>query len=436
MGDPSDWHAAYLTLGVILCGLGLLLLFSLDRTRTNLCIGPFYISVGLAVATVLPLVDDVDRSDPGWTARLQGGFEVAVFVASLLYLSSLLATAQASPRSERIVTWAIRAGFALAAWHAVASFLFPAERLDDFQMGVFDQAAYERAGFWLFATFWIVTAAVFAVGFVTLARQHLDGAERGRAFCSFVGTPPLIAIVFLPPEVGIFTGGVAMLIILLGQFRYMTAQGRRSAFLSRFLSPDVSSLVDAHGLAEVMKPHEVELTVVCCDLRGFTAYAEAVPSQAVIDLLGEYYDAVGDAVAAHGGTIKDYAGDGVLVLVGAPLPRPDHAVAGLALASQLLAATRPAVVHWATGVHPLGVGLGVASGRVTVGAIGSSARMEYTAVGTAVNLAARLCSAAADGEILVDHRTVELAGTDDVAPRGSLQVKGLSSDQAVYAVLA
>ena len=85
--------------------------------------------------------------------------------------------------------------------------------------------------------------------------------------------------------------------------------------------------------------------------------------------------------------------------------------------------------------HPLGLGIGVSSGKVTVGAIGTSARMEYTAVGMAVNLAARLCAAAVDGEILLDHRTVELASAEGVTPRGSMQVKGLAAAQAVYAVV-
>jgi class 3 adenylate cyclase len=330
----------------------------------------------------------------------------------------------------------MRVGWVLAAWHAVASFLFPAQRLDDFQLAAFDTSAYGKPGFWLFAAFWIVATIDFVVGYITIARQHLDSAEGERAFFSLVGTPLLIGVTFLPPVVGSLACSLGMLLVLAGQFRYMTAQGRRGFFMSRFLSTQVTDLVRHTGLAEVMKPHEVELTVVSCDLRGFTSYAEAVPSQTVIDLLGEYYDAVGDAVAEHGGTIKDYAGDGVLILVGAPISRADHAPAGLALANQLLALARPVVEHWSTGPHPLGIGLGVASGRVTVGAIGSSARMEYTAVGTAVNLAARLCSAAADGEILVDHRTVELAGAEDVTSRGSIQVKELSAEQQIYAVLA
>jgi class 3 adenylate cyclase len=435
MGDVSDWLPALVTVGAISCGLGVLLFNALDRTWTNLSGVVFYIAAGLAVATVLPFVNEVDASDPGWLARLQGQFEVAVIAASAVYVKGILATAQVSARAGKVVGWAIRAGFALAAWHAVASFVFPAQRLNDFEMKGLTASAYERSGFWLFALFWIVTGLVFGTAFVILARQRLDSAERTRALYSALASPPLLTFPMLPPQISVVAGTVALLLILNGQMRYLAVHSRRGVFLSRFLSDQVTHQVRSDGLNEVMRPHEVELTVVACDLRGFTSYAEAVPSQSVIDLLGEYYEAVGIAVAEHDGTIKDYAGDGVLILVGAPLAREDHAAAGLALAHRLLAVIAPVLDHWSTGPHPLGIGVGIASGRVTVGAIGSSSRMEYTAVGTAVNLASRLCSSATDGEILAAQRTVELAQVDEVEPRGSVQVKGLSAEQEIYAVL-
>jgi adenylate cyclase len=436
MGDASEWLPVYLTIGGLACGLGVLLLVSLEPTRTNLCFAFFYITVGLSVATPVPLVDKVDRMDPGWAARLQGQFEVATIVIAVFYLGSLLATSQASPRAARVVTWAMRAGAALAVWHSLTTFLFPAQRLDDFQLSTLDSSAWERSGFWIFATFWITAAIVFMIGYLTVARQHLDSAEAGRALCSLAGTPLLISFTFLPPSIGTVTCAAGMLVVLLGQFRYLTAQGLRGAFMSRFLSPQVTELVRLKGLAHVMQPKDVEITVVACDLRGFTAYAEAVPSRTVVDLLDEYYDAVGAAVAEHGGTIKDYAGDGVLILVGAPINREDHATVGLHLARRIGELVKPVLARRASGPHPLGLGAGVATGWVTVGALGSSLRMEYMAVGTAVNLAARLCSAALDGEILASHSTVELAQCDDVEARGAIQLKGLSAEQQVYAVLA
>ncbi|WP_188113513.1 adenylate/guanylate cyclase domain-containing protein [Nocardioides humilatus] len=152
----------------------------------------------------------------------------------------------------------------------------------------------------------------------------------------------------------------------------------------------------------------------------------------MVDLLAEYYDAVGEAVARHGGTITCYAGDGVLMLVGAPLPRPDHAAAALALAQDLIDSINPVLERWATKVHPLGLGVGVASGTVTVGTIGSTNRLDYTAVGTPVNLAARLCSAARAGEVLMDERTAQLAANSRVKRREAMPVKGLIGLQTVF----
>jgi class 3 adenylate cyclase len=108
----------------------------------------------------------------------------------------------------------------------------------------------------------------------------------------------------------------------------------------------------------------------------------------------------------------------------------------LVLASLMLEVGHRVTRHWATGPHPLGLGVGVATGRVTVGGVGSTGRSEYTAVGAPVNLAARLCSAAADGEILVDERTAQMAGPNGLEPRGTMQLKGLSHEVAVFAVPA
>lgn len=141
-------------------------------------------------------------------------------------------------------------------------------------------------------------------------------------------------------------------------------------------------------------------------------------------LLNEYYDAIGVAVAEFGGTIKDYVGDGVLVLVGAPVPTDDHAAKGLALARRLQVVVHEVLARWAGPDLQVGMGVGVATGPVTVGAIGA-ARLEYTAVGPAVNLAARLCAQAADGEILVDGATVRIVGEAGLAPRGTAHFKGL-----------
>ncbi|MEO6606695.1 MAG: adenylate/guanylate cyclase domain-containing protein, partial [Aeromicrobium sp.] len=350
-------------------------------------------------------------------------------------LSGLLHSSRATDRAHLIVRVAMGGAWVIAALHVVLGAVFPAEHLNEYDYRLGSAGFASKNGFWIFASVWLAIAIVFAIGWGTLVRQHLDRGEHARAWCLMVTSPLLVIATATPVRLSIMFGSIALMTLLFGQFRYLVAAGERSAFLSRFLSPQVADQVRVDGLTTVMQPGEVVLTVVACDLRGFTSYAEGVPSQAVIDLLSEYYQAVGTAVAEVDGTIKDYAGDGILILIGAPLPHPGHATAGLQLARRIHEVTTPVLHRWATDPHPLDIGVGVATGRVTVGAIGSDARMEYTAVGTPVNLAARLCSSATAGETLIDEHTAAEA-TDACTPRGTMTLKGLAAPVPVFAFKA
>lgn len=210
--------------------------------------------------------------------------------------------------------------------------------------------------------------------------------------------------------------------------------------MSRFLAPQVAELVREHGLRSATREKTLELSVVCCDLRGFTAFSAATSSQRVIQILREYYDAVGAAAAACGGTIKDQAGDGVLILVGAPIAFEDHARRALELARRVRSSGLELTGRWSDTELQLGVGVGVASGYVTVGVIGAASRLEYTAVGPAVNLAARLCAEAEHGEVLVDARTTELVQAADergaLRPGEALSLKGFPQPVQSYVLAA
>jgi class 3 adenylate cyclase len=310
--------------------------------------------------------------------------------------------------------------------------ILPAQRLNDYELSALDRAAYDEPGFWLYAVTWILVAVTFGAGWLLLAAERIDPAESSRAVATAVASVLLVVATAVPPVSAGVLGIVALTLFLWGQFHYAAAHARRGSFLAQFLSPQVSEMIEAKGISTVMRPHQAELSVIACDLRDFTPYSEAVPSQAVVDLLAEYYDAVGEVVARHGGTITCYAGDGVLMLIGAPLPRADHAGAAVRLAGDLIREIDPVLDRWATKPHPLGLGVGVASGTVTVGTIGSRNRLDYTAVGTPVNLAARLCSAARTGEVLIDERTAQLAADDRVVRRDAMEVKGLSGLQSVF----
>lgn len=423
---------AFTVAGVISAGTGVTMVLAGDRSRATLGIASLYVLAGLAFPLEVQLVGTVDPDRPGVLPRTQGLLEAGAVASGAVYLSGLLATARTTVVVRRRVTAALRVAWALAAWLALAGVLFPAERLDDYQTRVLDADAYTSPGFWLFAITWLLVATAFGFAYLELAASGVDPGERARAGAALAATPLLVAVTALPLRVGVGFAIASILIMLYAQYRFAVARGERAAFLSRFLSPQVAEEVRAGGLASITAPRDLEVTVVCCDLRGFTAYAEAVPSQTVIDLLSEFYAAVGEAVAEVDGTIKDYAGDGVLILLGAPLPDPDHAHAGIRLARRIHEVTAPVLDRRTTDAHRLGIGVGAASGRVTVGAIGSDARMEYTAVGAAVNLAARLCSVAEPGETLVDARLAATAGPDGLAPHAPVQLKGFSADVATF----
>ena len=232
----------------------------------------------------------------------------------------------------------------------------------------------------------------------------------------------------------------ALLAFLAWVVQFHLIQRRQAQLMARFVAPQVAELVRQRGLKCAVESRTMEISVVCCDLRGFTAYCESVPSQKVIRMLREYYAAVGAAAEAFGGTIKDQAGDGVLILVGAPVPYQDHAQRALLLAKRIRASGVALAARWSDAESSLGVGIGVASGRVTVGVIGAASRLEYTAIGPAVNLASRLCSQAAHGGLLLDQRSVELldAGTRgrDLRSAGALQLKGIRLPVVSYALAA
>jgi class 3 adenylate cyclase len=171
--------------------------------------------------------------------------------------------------------------------------------------------------------------------------------------------------------------------------------------LARFLSPGIAETVHRTGFTGEVGCEIYSLTAVSIDLRGFTKYTQRHGAERMVEVLQDYYAAVIASAEEFGATVKDFAGDGALVLVGAPYPRADHTRAGLRLARDMLVRVREVTAVWSTPDTPLGAGIGIASGECAVGAIGSLAQLEYAAVGTAVNLSHRLCDIAKDGQILM-----------------------------------
>jgi adenylate cyclase len=211
----------------------------------------------------------------------------------------------------------------------------------------------------------------------------------------------------------------------------------RLAF-ERFVAPAVvDEILRREGGELRLEGRRVEATVLFCDLRGFTTLAETLDAEQVIAVLNRYLDGVSGAVFDHGGTVVSFQGDGVMAVFGAPLAQPDHASRAVAAAREILDDALPEFNTWLTsavpGAQPLDAGIGVNSGPVMSGAVGSAHRIEYAAVGDATNVAARL---QAQGRgLLVSSTTYNLLGTTDAAglrPGGEVELKGRREAVAVY----
>jgi class 3 adenylate cyclase len=234
--------------------------------------------------------------------------------------------------------------------------------------------------------------------------RPIDRAEKDRLVYMVVSVPFFMAATWWSQQSTAYlipiVLGVGLLIYFAGNIRYLIVQGQRATFMRRFMPKEVAHMVREKGFKSAIQPDELEISVVACDLRGFTKYAAENDSKQVLSLLHDYYAVVHEAAQAVGGTVKDHAGDGVLTLVGAPVPLEDHRARAETMAKEIR--EKGCVLIEQRTAGQVGLGVGVASGTVTTGAVGGSRRLEYVAVGSAVNMAARLCDKAANGEILTD----------------------------------
>ena len=176
--------------------------------------------------------------------------------------------------------------------------------------------------------------------------------------------------------------------------------------LKRFLAPQVAELVEQSD-ERLLDGRRREVVAIFGDLRGFTAFSARAEPDVIMSVLAEYYEALGAVITRHEATLTGFGGDGVMVLVNAPVACENPALRGLRLAIDMQAAVQSLVVGWHAKGHAIGFGVGIAMGPAIVGTIGYEGRIDYTAIGSVVNLASRLCSSANDAQILVDPVVAE-----------------------------
>jgi class 3 adenylate cyclase len=212
-------------------------------------------------------------------------------------------------------------------------------------------------------------------------------------------------------------------------------RSERIGRLKRFLAPQVAEIVERAGDDSLLVSRRVEVVVVFCDLRDFTAFSARAGPDEIMRVLGEYYETLGSVITRYEATLTSFSGDGLMVLLNAPVPCHDPAGRAIAMSGDMQRAVQDIVARWRVLGHKIGFGVGAAMGPATVGRIGTESRLEYTAIGSVVNLASRLCAMAADGQILVDpslaqavHDRVQLIS---LGPRA---IKGLDGMVPIHAV--
>jgi class 3 adenylate cyclase/HAMP domain-containing protein len=196
--------------------------------------------------------------------------------------------------------------------------------------------------------------------------------------------------------------------------------------LERFLAPQVAQLIaSSDGHDALLDSHRREVTVVFCDLRGFTSFTETTEPEEAMNVLREYHAALGELIFRYEGTLDRYAGDGVMILFNAPIQFEDHTKRAVKMAVEMRDAIGLLTQKWRNRGHSLGFGVGIALGYATLGQVGFEHRLEYAAIGSVTNLASRLCDEAKADQVVVSRRVygmveqwVEAAPIDDLVLKG------------------
>ena len=205
--------------------------------------------------------------------------------------------------------------------------------------------------------------------------------------------------------------------------------------LRRFLSRQVADLIVSANDDSVLDSHRREITVVFCDLRGFTAFSETAEPEEVMSVLGEFHAELGKLIFEFGGTLERFAGDALMMFFNDPIPIPDAPLRAVRMAIAMQERVADLQVGWRKRGHDLALGIGIAVGFATLGRIGFEGRFDYGAVGSVVNLTARLCSEALGGQILLAERAyAAVEGVVTAEPLGPLTLKGFHRPVQAYLV--
>lgn len=433
--EPGYWSRALgrnLSSGALIgCLLALalynLLVFLWSRERAYLLLG-FTLLSSLCMQVVFggyvrEFGNEWSESAPGWI-NLSFAFLINTTpLTGLLFAREFLQTRLHVPRLDRLL-------FALSLASAAVVLLVPAFSykwstiLGNAQLALYSllllavgaylwKRGQRAAGFYLLSNLIISAAYVFAV-LVVAGRITSNGLL-------------LVAL----PLMGAL-GSILFSLALADRVVMERRERERLARLKNFFAPQVAEAIQSEGESTLLAPKRREVTVVFTDLRGFTALAAQSEPEDLIRVLREYHEVVVEATTKHGGNVEQFAGDGVMIYFNAPVEVSEPEARATRMAFELKQAFEALCQLWRKRGHELGVGIGMASGYATVGAVGAKGRMGYSCIGTVTNLASRLCAQAQHGQILTSQQFINRVETlVTTEPLGEKELKGMPKPVAI-----
>lgn len=274
-------------------------------------------------------------------------------------------------------------------------------------------------------------------------------AQRTGGFRSIVGVPMLhegfpIGVIavwrlavkpFSDREIRILTTFADQAVVAIENARLMRALQRQTEELSRYVTPQVASLLASEEGEQLLAGHRRLITALFCDLRGFSSFSETAEPEEVFSLLREYQAEMGKLIDDHGGTLEHLAGDGIMAFFNDPIPTDGFEAQTIRCAVAMRDRFRIMAADWRRRGYELEVGIGIALGYATIGRVGYEGHYQYNAIGNAVILASRLSGEARGGEILITQRLyVAVESSAAVDPVREVTVKGFSRPIPVYNV--
>ncbi len=211
---------------------------------------------------------------------------------------------------------------------------------------------------------------------------------------------------------------------------------RLQQVLGRSVDPRIMQRLMANPDVDFLRGERSTLTVLYADLRGSTLLAEKTDPEMLVGFINHYLGQMTDVILAHEGTLDKFVGDEVMALFGAPFPQEDHALRAVQVGLAMQAAHRTVVEIWRDrGVPAPPIGVGMATGELIVGEMGCPQRADYTVIGKAANLGARICNVAQGGQVLISQETYDLVEDYiEATPLTGFQFKGVDRDVVVYDV--